>query len=73
MRAHRQRTGQRTTYDTLSRETGLSVAALQSLASRPGYNATLATIEKVCRALGCSPGELLELKDDEPEGATPCR
>ena len=72
MRAHRERTGRRMTYDSLSEETGISVATLQSLGSRPGYNATLGTVERICRALGCTPGDLLELGDDEVE-PPPCR
>lgn len=49
------------TYEVLSTDTGISVATLQSIGSRPGYNATLFMIERICLACGCSPGELLEL------------
>ena len=73
MRTHEERTGRRTTYGSLSEETGISVATLQSLGARPGYNATLATIERICRALGCTPGELLELDDGGEAGRTACR
>ena len=59
------------TYETLSKATGISVAALQSMGSRTGYNATLATVEKICRAAGCTPGELLEMAD-APPGGTAC-
>lgn len=72
MRAHRERTGRKMTYETLAEETGISVATLQSLGSRRGYNATLATVEKICRALGCAPGELLELENGD-KGAPRCR
>ena len=72
MRAHREKTGRRMTYEALAEETGISVATLQSLGSRAGYNATLATIEKICRALGCAPGELLVLEDADG-GAPTCR
>lgn len=61
MDAYRRRTGERLTYDALSARTKISVATLQSLAARPGYNTRLSTIEKLCRQLSCSPGELLEL------------
>ncbi len=64
----RRRTGERMTYDLLAQRTGLSRATLESLASRDTYNTRLSTIEKVCRALGCEPGDLLELIDD-PGGA----
>jgi putative transcriptional regulator len=61
MEAYRRETGERLTYETLAARSGLSKATLQSLASRPSYNARLSTIERLCRALGCAPGELLAL------------
>jgi DNA-binding Xre family transcriptional regulator len=61
MRACSERTGRRMTYEVLSAQTGISVATLQSIGSRPGYNATLSMIEKICLACGCTPGDLLEL------------
>jgi len=73
MGAHRERTGRRITYESLSAETGIAVATLQSLGSRRGYNATLATVERICRALGCTPGELLEFQHDNDTGMPTCR
>lgn len=67
--SHRRRTGVRLTYDSLSQQTGISVNTLQSLATRPSYNTRLSTIEKLCRALSCTPGDLLELANDR-EGPT---
>jgi DNA-binding Xre family transcriptional regulator len=61
MEAHRERTGVRFTYRTLAEASGLSVSTLQSLAARPTYNTRLSTVERLCTALQCSPGELLEL------------
>jgi DNA-binding Xre family transcriptional regulator len=61
MAAYRQRTGEALTYAQLAERTGLSRASLESLGTRPSYNATLATIEKICHALECSPGNLLDL------------
>ena len=61
MRAYSERIGKRMTYEVLSTQTGISVATLQSIGSRPGYNATLSMIEKICLACGCTPGDLLEL------------
>ena len=69
MEAHRRRTGIRLTYETLAEQTGISCNTLQSLAARPGYNTRLSTIEKLCHALGCTLGELLELSTGT-EGAT---
>lgn len=61
MDRHQRQTGERLTYDSLSKRTGLSRATLESLASRPSYNTRLSTIEKLCRVLDCQPGDLLEL------------
>ena len=61
MESHRRRTGERMTYEHLAQLTGLSRQTLESLASRPGYNSTLDTIAKLCRALDCQPGDLLVL------------
>lgn len=67
MESHRRRTGERMTYERLAKLTGLSRQTLESLASRPGYNSTLDTIAKLCRALGCQPGDLLVLESDGPD------
>ena len=61
MEQHRERTGERMTYERLAQATGLSPRTLESLASRPGYNTTLDTIARLCNALGCEPGDLLVL------------
>jgi DNA-binding Xre family transcriptional regulator len=65
MEAYRRRTGKRLTYAILSEETSISVDTLQSLAARPEYNTRLSTIEKLCRVLGCTPGDLLELSTEK--------
>ncbi len=54
------------TYDALSADTGISVSTLQSIGSRPGYNATLSMVEKICLACGCNPADLLELDSGMP-------
>ena len=64
MDAHGRRTGVRLPYESLAEQTGISSNTLQSLAARPGYNTRLSTVEKLCHALGCTPGELLELSTD---------
>ena len=61
MENHRRRTGERMTYERLAQLTGLSRQTLESVATRPGYNSTLDTIAKLCRALNCQPGDLLVL------------
>ena len=65
MREYRQRTGERMTLEILAERAGLSRATMESLNSRNGYNARLSTIEKICRVLGCLPGQLLELVETE--------
>ena len=60
--AHKARTGEHLTYQMLSKRTGLSRATLESMATRRGYNASLSTIERICVALHCSPGDLLALE-----------
>jgi len=62
----RHRTGKRLTYEALALRTGLSTATLEALSSRPDYNTTISTIEKLCAALDCTPGDLLELIPDSP-------
>jgi putative transcriptional regulator len=58
-------TGEKLTYQMLAERTGISVATLQSLATRPAYNTTLKTVEKLCTALHCGPGDLLSIKSQE--------
>ena len=67
MENFRKRTGVRLTYEVISERTGISLPTLQSLAARQEYNTRLSTIDKLCRCLGCSPADLLELVPEEPE------
>ena len=62
MEAYRQRTGKPMTHERLASLTGLSRSTLESLASRPNYNTRLSTIEKLCSALECCPGDLLDVE-----------
>lgn len=57
-------TGERMTYALLADRTGLARATIESLATR-SCNTRLSTIEKICRALRCQPGDLLSLEDGE--------
>ena len=65
METYRRRTGERLTYQSLAERTGLARATLESIATREDYNASLSTIDKICRALGCTPAELLEFHETE--------
>jgi lambda repressor-like predicted transcriptional regulator len=48
------RTGLKMTYENLSRESGVSVDTLKSLATRD-YNATFLTIASIANVLRCNP------------------
>lgn len=65
MERHQARTGKRLTYEDLAAACGLSVATLQSLGGRPSYNTRLSTICRLCVALDCSPGDILELVEEK--------
>ena len=67
MEAYKRRTGQRMTYDILAEKTEIGHGTLRTIGSRDDYNATLELIEKLCRALDVTPGDLLELIDDPPK------
>ncbi len=56
--------GEKLTYQLLAERTGIALDTLQSLASRPSYNTTLSTVEKLCLALNCGPGDLLTLGEE---------
>ena len=52
---YKRRTRERMTYEILAERTGLAKGTLNNMGSRHGYNATLATIEKICLALDVTP------------------
>ena len=58
--AHAGRTGERLTYGQVAERAGISRSTIESLAARPGYNPTLDVIDRLCAALRCAPGDLLE-------------
>jgi DNA-binding Xre family transcriptional regulator len=64
--AYQLRTGKRLTYAALAERAGIARATIESLATRPNYNASLRTIARICAVLGCGPGELLELRRNAP-------
>ena len=67
MRAYEKRTGERLTYGDLAHRSGLSKATVETLGSRTTYNTTLATIDKLCSALGCGLDDLLDYQPDKPK------
>lgn len=70
IRTHEQRTGQKLSYAQLAERSGVARATIESLASRSGYNATLATIDKLCDAMGCRLTDLIhyEPTSDQKSG-----
>ena len=67
MEAHRRRTRERMTYGKLAAATGIAESTLKKIGSSLTHHTTLANIEKLCRALNVTPGDLLELIDDRPK------
>ena len=49
------------THEALGARTGLARSTIESMATRQGYNAILAIIERICLALHCAPCNLLHL------------
>jgi DNA-binding Xre family transcriptional regulator len=62
IRAYEQRSGVRLTYAELAKRAGLARATVESVASRSAYNATLATIDKLCGALECTLTDLVHFR-----------
>lgn len=58
----------RITINDVCAETGLSRPTVSRLSNVPGYVTTTDTVETLCRYFGCTPGDLLVLVDDEPDG-----
>jgi transcriptional regulator with XRE-family HTH domain len=56
---HERRTGHRLSYRELALRARVSEDTVESIASRPTYNPTIGTIEKLCNALGVSPADML--------------
>ena len=70
MEAYRRRTGQRMTYVRLAERTGIAHSTMRTIGSDLTYHPTLANIERICKALDVSPGDLLEIIDDPPKPTT---
>ena len=65
MRAYERRTGENITYAELATRTGLARATIEAIGSRPSYNTTLETIDRLCTALSCDLSELIQLVTDD--------
>ena len=64
MQACRRRTGE---HQILAERTGIAQGTLEVIGSKVGYNATVGTLEQICRALDVTFGDLLEMIDDRPK------
>lgn len=71
MEAYRRKTGERMTYRRLAERTGIAQGTLEVIGRRLGYNATLATIEKICHALEVPLHDMLEVIDEPPKSKRP--
>jgi len=61
----------RISLDEVCEETGLSRPTVSRVANIPGHVTSTETIERLCRYFGCTPGELLVLVDEKPDGHPP--
>ena len=52
------------TFYWLAKETGISHTTLWRLKKAKAYGITLDTLEKICNALNCQPGDILRLAPD---------
>lgn len=57
---HERATGEKVTYSSLARATGLSRSTIEAIGSRPGYQPSLFVIDQLCTALKCELAEILE-------------
>lgn len=60
MQRHERACGEKLTYSTLAKKTGLSRATLEAIGSRAGYLPSLRVIDQICAALNCDVSDLLE-------------
>ncbi len=67
METYRLRGHERLTYAGLAELSGVGEGTLSSIGSRVGYNVTVGTIEKLCRALDVPLHEMLEIIPDPPK------
>ena len=61
--AFEKKTGTTLSYSDLADRTGLARATIEALGSRPQYNTTLKTIDKLCQTLECGLSDLLEYSE----------
>ncbi|MDR3551788.1 MAG: helix-turn-helix transcriptional regulator [Clostridia bacterium] len=52
----------------LASKVDITLANLSILKNNKARAVRFTTLEAICRALSCQPGELLEYREDEPDG-----
>jgi DNA-binding Xre family transcriptional regulator len=60
MRRLERSSGEKITYASLAKRTGLSRATVEAIGSRQDYQPSLRAIDQLCTALGCELPDLLE-------------
>lgn len=55
----------------LAGQVGITMANISILKNGKAKAVKLDTLNKICRALDCQPGDLLEYKPDEEDGGAP--
>ena len=58
------------TYQDLSKLSGIPYATLQAIGNRKVYSPTFYTLDKLCRALKTSPGDILYFDASKPHPRT---
>ena len=56
------------TFYWLAKETGISHTTLWRLKKRRAVGINFPTLEQICRALSCQPGDVLKLADEKQAG-----
>ncbi len=64
MQLYKRRTGRKMTYGILAAQSGISQTTIAKIGGGKPYNATLTTIDKICRVLAVALDDLLEREKD---------
>ena len=60
--------GRGRTFYWLAKETGISHSTLWRLKKGKALGINFGTLENICRALGCQPGDVLRLAEESKKG-----
>ena len=59
MKAYKRKYDEKMTYQTLAAATGIGIGTLRAIQNREDYNTTIDTLDKICRELKITPGEIM--------------